>query len=762
MTQVRSQTLGYPRIGKNREVKKALESYWKGKLDAETLLQTVRDVEREGWETQLAAGIDRIGVGDATLYDHVLDWAYRLGLIPARFAGLEGLDQYFAMARGAPGVPALELTKWFDTNYHYLVPEVEAGIQPQANFTDYLSQVQRAQAVLGERAAPIILGPVTLLRLSRLEEPLDQILERLLPLYQGLLDEMEALGVPEVQFHEPALVLGDAAGLQGAYQTAYGALQREHPKLNLVTYFDDLGEALGWVLQLPIDVLCLDFTRGTTLESLKTHAWPEGLILGAGLVDARSVWQIRPNWLDAQIEQLADYAPFRVGASSSLQFVPYQASREDDLPAELREVLAFAEEKLREIDLLARRVHGEPAGEAWDSIRSAWERFRAFAPAEPSVQSRLEGLTEGDFERALPYADRKGRQVELPPFPTTTIGSFPQTVEVRRLRGRFKRGEISREAYEAGIDAWIGYTLGAQEAMGLDVLVHGEFERSDMVEYFAEKMQGFAFTKYGWVQSYGSRYVRPPIIYADVLRPKAMTVREFEVAQSFTKKPIKGMLTGPVTILNWSYPRTDISRREIALQIALALRDEIADLEAAEARIIQVDEPALREGLPFKPERWQEYLDWAVDAFRLATGGASPEIQVHTHMCYSEFGDVLKAIDRLNADVISIENARSDDETLHELAQYGYARQVGPGVYDVHSPVVPDKEQIKAKLRTFLKHLEADQIWVNPDCGLKTRGWKEVLPSLNHIVDAVEELREELELEPGSGEGEKVLAGALE
>jgi 5-methyltetrahydropteroyltriglutamate--homocysteine methyltransferase len=431
-----------------------------------------------------------------------------------------------------------------------------------------------------------------------------------------------------------------------------------------------------------------------------------------------------------------DVASVRISASSSLQFVPYTAARETDLPAPLRGVLAFAKEKLQELGMIGRGT--------LEDAEEAWADFHAFAPSDPDVQAKVQALTEADFSRSSSYQARRPLQIQLPPLPTTTIGSFPQTREVRRLRGRYRRGEITEAAYHAGVDAFIAYTVGVQEGLGLDVLVHGEFERSDMVEYFAQKMEGFAFTRYGWVQSFGSRYVRPPIIYADIARPSPMTVRAFEEAQSFTQKPVKGMLTGPVTILNWSYPRVDIPKREIAFQIALALREEIADLEAAGARVVQVDEPALREGLPLKPYRWDRYLNWAVDAFKLATGRAKPETQVHTHMCYSEFGDILEAIDALDADVISIENARSDDATLRELAQYGYAREVGPGVYDIHSPVIPSVDFIVAKLRMFLKHLDRAQIWVNPDCGLKTRAWDEVIPALRNLMDAVRHIREEL------------------
>jgi 5-methyltetrahydropteroyltriglutamate--homocysteine methyltransferase len=729
-----TQTLGFPRIGKNREMKRALEAYWKGTLDGDALLATFDEVTREGWSAQAAAGIEKIGVGMETLYDHVLDWTVRFGLIPSRFRDLSGLDRYFAMARGVPGIPALDMTKWFDTNYHYLAPEIDAGLAPQADFDDFLALVREAQAVLGERAVPVVLGPVTLLCLARLSVDFGGMLVMLLPLYRRLLDALKTLGVTEVQLHEPALVLGDAAELRVHVETAYAALAEAGLPVNLVTYFDDLGESYPWIVALPVDVLSLDFTRGDNLALIQAHGWPQDKTLGAGVIDARSVWRIRPAEVTVLLETLRGYAPqMRVGPSSSLQFVPYAASREKALPDALRGVLAFAEEKLAELQMLST---GETAG-----IDAAWTTFRAFAPTDAAVQARLEALCPADFTRALPYGERRPLQVQLPVFPTTTIGSFPQTPEVRRLRARFNKGEISQAEYEAGIDAFIGYTVGVQDGLGLDMLVHGESERTDMVEYFAQKMTGFAFTQYAWVQSFGSRYVRPPIIYADVSRPDPMTVREFRVAQSYTRKPVKGMLTGPVTILNWSYPRTDIPRHVIAYQIALALRDEIADLEATGARAIQVDEPALREGLPLKPARWDTYLTWAVDAFRLAVGRAAPETQIHTHMCYSEFQDILPAIDRLDADIISIENARSGDEMLRALAEYGYPREIGPGVYDIHSPVVPTVAFIAGKLESFVQYLKPEQIWVNPDCGLKTRSWDEVIPALRNMLDAVREAR---------------------
>lgn len=740
MGSYKTQTIGYPRIGAQREMKRALESFWKGKLGDQDLVQTLHQVEQQGWTTQLEAGIDYIGVGDSTLYDHVLDWTVRLGLVPARYQDLQGLDQYFAMARGVEGIPALELTKWFDSNYHYLVPEIEPDLVPSAHFDDYLDTIRRAQTVLGERTVPIVLGPVTYLRLARLSQDFETALNALLPVYSQLLGQLKALGVVEVQLHEPALVLADGHKLAGHVETAYRAFADIGLPINLVTTFDDLGEGFDAALAFPVQILTLDMTNGDNLSRVGAASWPSDKSLAAGIVDGRNVWRIRPKAALATLDELAkSVEQVRVSASSSLQFVPYSVDAEPSLPPQLRDVLAFANEKLGELVLLGQG----PSAEDLDTYEQRWSAFKAFAPDDPAVAKRLGDLSESDFRRSEDFAARRPQQIELPLFPTTTIGSFPQTAEIRRLRSQVKKGELTQEEYEDKVDAWIAYTIGIQEGLGLDVLVHGEFERSDMVEYFAQKLTGFAFTENGWVQSYGSRYVRPPIIYADISRPTPMTVREFARAQAFTSKPVKGMLTGPVTILNWSFPRGDIPHSDVAYQLALALRDEITDLEGAGARVIQVDEPALREGLPFKPERWQGYLGWAVDSFRLATSGAQSSTQIHTHMCYAEFGDILDAIDRLNADVISIENARSDDETLRELAEYDYGREVGPGVYDVHSPVVADRQQVIDKLRTYLRHLPPERIWINPDCGLKTRGWKEVIPSLAHIVDAVETVRAE-------------------
>ncbi|MEN9214535.1 MAG: 5-methyltetrahydropteroyltriglutamate--homocysteine S-methyltransferase [Gloeomargarita sp. DG02_3_bins_56] len=745
MIQVQTATLGYPRIGKNRELKKALESFWNGTVSAASLVQTAQAIATQNWQTQLAAGIDRIGVGDFSLYDPVLDWSLRLGIIPARFQHLTGLERTFAMARGREGIPALEMTKWFDTNYHYLVPEI-GEVWQEPDFSDFWATVERAKGILGERTTPIVLGPLTLVRLSRLELDLETTLTRLSERYTLLLAGLKNLGVLEVQIHEPALVLGDAGHFQKFYQSAYATFQAVGLPIHLVTYFDDLGEAFPWVIQLPVAGISLDFTRGQNLHLLRRYGFPGDLCLGVGIVDARNVWQIQPDTVMATLQAIQTFSShLRIQPSASLQFVPYDSRRETELPLPLRQVLSFAEQKLAEVKLLAQMLQGDVQAESeLTTRRSYWEAFSAFRPSHPAVQTRLDHLQPRDFERSLPYAQRLTQQPVLPLFPTTTIGSFPQTPEIRQLRAQWKRGEMTQQEYEAAIDREIAKCIRYQEEIGLDVLVHGEFERTDMVEFFAQQLSGFAFTQHGWVQSYGSRCVRPPIIYGDIARPHPMTVREFRVAQSLTPKIVKGMLTGPVTMLNWSFPRIDLPRATQALQIALALRDEVADLEAAGARIIQIDEPALREGLPLKPERWDEYLTWAVDAFRLAAGIAQPATQIHTHMCYSEFGDIIRHIERLDADVLSIENSRSNNETLLEIADAGYQHQVGNGVYDVHSPAIPTTEQMVTQLQMGVAHLPKEQIWVNPDCGLKTRRWEEVLPALKNMVAAAKILREEV------------------
>lgn len=767
--QVDSATLGFPRMGPNRELKFALEKFWRNKLSEAELLAVARGVEAANWQAQLDAGVDHVAVGLFSLYDHVLDWTHYLGLAPPRFAGVEaGLPQYFAMARGVDGIPALDMTKWFDTNYHYEVPELSSASTPKANFATYIDAVKRALEVVGpNKTVPVLLGPLTYLSLAKIDSTatLPELLAKVLPLYSALVADLAALGVRDVQVHEPSLVAAQAGSLSKLLPQVYGsksvtgALEHAQVSLNIVTYFDEIhDDAFSWFAnesKANVAALSLDFTRGDNLSVLRKFGFPANKRLGAGLIDGRSVWKLNPTKVVEQVVEIqailakADGASLSIQTSSSLQHVPYSTEPESALDSAadtqgLRGVLSFAIEKLAELALVKKVAQeGEQAAATeLDAAKKAWAQYYEKNPAKPAVQARLAAVTEADLTRPSPFAERRPHQLKTAPIlPTTTIGSFPQTPAIRALRRHLKAGTLSLAAYQAKMDEQIAYNIGVQEALGLDILVHGEPERTDMVEYFAEKLEGFAFTQNGWVQSYGSRCVRPPIIFADLERPAAMTVREFVVAQGFTAKPVKGMLTGPVTILNWSFPRKDISRKDQAYQLALCLRDEVADLEAAKCQVIQMDEPALREGMPLTPANKDAYLKWAVDAFRLSTAVAKNETAIHTHMCYCEFGDCMPAIDALDADANSIENARSDDETIRAFTAIGYQRDLGPGTYDIHSPVVPPKAQIVTKLQSFLKLLPAARVVVNPDCGLKTRKWPETIAALRNMVDATLEVR---------------------
>lgn len=728
-------TLGYPRIGRTREMKKSLENYWSGVIEEATLLAISESVLSDALTTQSEAGISSIAVGDHTLYDHVLDWTARLGCIPPRFDAVpEGLPTYFAMARGVDIAPALDMSKFFDTNYHYLVPELDANTSPEPHFDDFLDMIQFAQdKVDKDRVVPNVLGPVTYVRIAKLTgiTRLD-MLNKILPLYVQLLDALKIMGVPEVQIHEPALVLGDAPELRPLYDAAFSALATASVPLHLVTYFDDIApEVFEWVSTLPgLNAISLDFTRGENLETLKAVPFPTGLRLGAGVVDGRSIWldDVTASKLLVRIRSaVGDDVAISVQPSCSLQYVPIDVQVETTLPEEVKPRLSFAVQKLQTVAALAKN----------DSTIAKTSIETVISTAIANT------LDDSLFKRKEPFKLRRPEQFKVPGgFGTTTIGSFPPSAETRRLRTKFKKGQISTAEYHTEVDKQIAYAIGTQEAMGLDVFVHGEPERSDMVEYFGVKLSGMAFTTKGWVQSYGSRYVRPPIVHGDVTRLSPMTVREFVVAQAMTTKPVKGMMTAATTILNWSFPRKDISREEQAYQIALALREEVQDLEAAGCRIIQVDDPALREGLPLKQKNWDNYLRWAVRAFRLSTSGVKPSTQIVTHLCYANFEDILGAIDDMDADVLTIENSRSGDEMLRALAGYGYSRDVGPGVYDIHSPVIPKTETMTERIALFLEcGLKREQLWVNPDCGLKTRKWAEVLPALTNMVEAASAVR---------------------
>ncbi|KAK9811094.1 hypothetical protein WJX73_002072 [Symbiochloris irregularis] len=743
MAPLKTSTIGFPRIGPNRELKKALESHWKGDSSLDQLLEVSKTVERDAWSAQDDAGVDLIGL-DGTLYDQILDFIFYLGLVPERFQGLKGYELYFAMARGAPGATALDMSKFFDTNYHQLVPELSSSSTPKADFTYLIEKVKRGQEVVGKaKAVPIVIGPITLVSTAKATKlDVGAVVSSLVPEYVQLLKQLKELGVPEVQVHEPILVAPEGPELQKVFESTFAEFSKAGVPINLVTYFDDVGETYPWVVKLPVAAVSLDFlgvpgaaSGCATAQLIAEHGFPSDKRLGAGVIDGRSIWKDDGSATAFVSALLAKgVTNVTVQTSASLQLVPYDKQAEKQLPSEVHSRLSFAVQKLEEMVTVAKEASASSSKVPLESALKT--------PGDSQA-----GLDKGLFTRSKPYAERRDSQIKTPAFPTTTIGSFPQTPEIRRARLQFKKGQLSEAEYERHVNEYMEFAIREQEAMGMDVLVHGEPERTDMVEYFGVKLDGFCFTENGWVQSYGSRYVRPPIIHADISRPAAMTVKEFAYAQKLTKKPVKGMLTGPVTILNWSFPRKDITRRTQAFQLGLALRGEVADLEKAGCAVIQVDEPALREGLPLKKERWNSYLDWAVQAFRLATVVAAPTTQIVTHLCYSEFADILQAIDGLDADVLTIENSRSGDEMVVALAKYGYGRDLGAGVYDVHSPVVPSVEFMTNKLRGFLKtgilDKNAEHIWVNPDCGLKTREWQQVLPALKNMISAAKSLRAE-------------------
>ena len=751
--------LGYPRIGPGRELKKALESFWGGRSDAAALDAASAALRRTNWELQQAAGIDQIPSNDFSLYDHVLDTATMLGAVPSRFewnGEQVDRDTYFAMARGGPDTPAMEMTKWFDTNYHYIVPEFEPGMIFRLASSKAIDEYREAKA-LGIETRPKLLGPVSFLLLGKSRrtgiEPLD-LLDQALPVYEQMLRQLAEAGAVWVQVDEPMLVLDLSARARAAYARAYGHLRATCPslKLLLTTYFGDPGDSLETALGLPVAGLHLDLTRTSQLGQLVQRtvtAAPDELTLSLGLVDGRNVWRTD---VDAALRTaravMESVGPQRVmiGPSCSLLHTPVDLGLETDLDEELHSWLAFARQKVDEIVLLARALTDETGVAAeLEARRAALASRRASSRVhDPSVAARMRSVNEAMQRRAAAFAQRQAAQqaqLQLPLLPTTTIGSFPQTDAVRKTRAAFKAGRLSAAEYDSFLESEIERVVRFQEEVGLDVLVHGEPERTDMVEYFGERLVGVAVTKHGWVQSYGSRCARPPIIYGDVSRPKPMTVRWAQYAQSLTDRPVKGMLTGPITILQWSFVRDDQPRRDTADQIALAIRDEVRDLEAAGIRVIQIDEPALREGLPLRRAEWEAYLEWAVASFRLAAAGVRDETQIHTHMCYAEFNDILEAIARMDADVISIEASRSQMELLEGFARFRYPNQIGPGVYDIHSPRVPSQESVGTLIDYALDVLATDQLWINPDCGLKTRNWDEVRPSLMHMVAAAERQR---------------------
>lgn len=754
-------TLGFPRIGTRRELKSALESYWAGKLDDAELLDVAARLRMSAHALQRELGVDHIPSNDFSLYDHVLDASVMLGAVPDRYGwtgGAVDLGTYFAMARGTTGdeahgcarghgQTAQEMTKWFDTNYHYLVPELTAWRTLALSSTKPLDEYLEARAQ-GLETRPVLLGPVTWLTLAKAGniEPFE-CFEQVLTIYGDMLARLREAGAQWVQIDEPCLVLDLDSHQREALSTAYARFARYSPKIMLATYFGALGDNLDLALSLPVDGLHVDLVRAPEqLNPVLERARPD-LLLSLGVVDGRNVWRADLEKLLAQLAPIARTRDLVLAPSCSLLHVPVDLRSETTLDPEIAQWLAFAVQKVEELDILKRGLN-----DGRDSVIDALAASsRAVAARRSSprihdagVAARVAAVEPEMLKRRSPFAQRlpiQQNRLKLPIFPTTTIGSFPQTHSIRRARARHNKGELDDAAYKSLLREEMSDAIEWQEEIGLDVLVHGEFERNDMVQYFGEQLSGFAFTRNGWVQSYGSRCVRPPILYGDVARPRQMTVEWWRYAQDLTDRPVKGMLTGPVTILNWSFVRDDRPREATCRQLALAVRDEVLDLEAAGADIIQIDEAALREGLPLRRAEWAHYLAWAVDCFRLAVSGVADTTQIHTHMCYSEFNDILPSIGAMDADVISIETARSQMELLGGFVEYAYPNAIGPGVYDIHAPRVPEAEEIVRLLRRANVHIPAELLWVNPDCGLKTRRWEEVRAALSAMVAAAGRLR---------------------
>lgn len=748
---------GYPRVGAKRELKFAVEAFWKGNISESELNQVARDIRQQNWATQIAAGADLLPVGDFSFYDHVLDTVCALGAIPSRFgfdAASLTLTQYFELARGNATQVAMEMTKWFDTNYHYIVPEWHKDTQFKANAANLIAQIKEAKAT-GHDIKPTLLGPISLLwlgkekdtNLNRLE-----LLSHLLPEYQKLLRELANAGVDWIQIDEPILAIDIAQEWVDAFVPTYQELAITGTRIIIGTYFASVAEYLNLLKTLPVNGVHIDCVRAPEQLAEFANAWPENKVLSVGLIDGRNVW--RAN-LRETIDLLAPIATqlgnnLWIAPSCSLLHCPQDLNAEEKLNPEIKNWLAFAAQKLQELGIIKQAlVHGKDTVQQAlvDSDTAAASRRTSKLIHNDQVAARVANLRAHADQRHSPFAQRIEKQqawMNLPLLPTTTIGSFPQTQEIRQARAAFKKGELSKTDYEAAMKKNIAYCVQQQEQLDIDVLVHGEAERNDMVEYFGEQLDGYCFTQFGWVQSYGSRCVKPPIIYGDVSRPQPMTVTWSAYAQSLTKRPMKGMLTGPVTMMKWSFVRNDVPLSLVCKQIALALNDEVLDLEKAGIRVIQIDEPAIREALPLKRVHWDEYLSWACESFRLTSTDADDSTQIHTHMCYSEFNDILPAIASMDADVITIETSRSDMELLDAFVKFKYPNDIGPGVYDIHSPRVPTEAEVEHLLRKALNVINQRRLWVNPDCGLKTRGWAETSAALEIMVKVTKKLRAEL------------------
>lgn len=757
---VLTSNLGYPRIGPKRELKFALEACWNHKSDLESLLRTSREIQMSNWQLQKNLGIDLIPSNDFSLYDHVLDTAVMVNAIPSRFLHKQITDEhtrYFAMARGFQkndvSIPAMEMTKWFNTNYHYIVPEISRETCFKLNSQKPLDAFNLAKTA-GILTRTVIIGPVTFLLLSKTNDsgfqPVEKITE-LLPVYQQLFSELYDAGIEWIQLDEPFLVSDLTQEIKNAYQEMFIEFSKseERPKVLLTSYFDDISINKDLIASSPFEGLHIDLLNiNNSLEILSELPRLETISLGT--IDGRNIWKsdlICLSELIHEIRQSLNPQELHLAPSCSMLHIPQDLELETTLDPEIKPWMSFAKQKLQELVLLKRFIN-DP--EKYKNLLVNNEidltnRKNTIEKSKPQAGRSLQSVSPVQLERHSPFVQRKKiQQFSLPIFPTTTIGSFPQTVEIRNIRAKLTKGEINQSEYNTFIRSEIEKVIRIQEEIGLDVLVHGEFERNDMVQYFAEKMQGFTFTNHGWVQSFGSRYVRPPIIYGLVARPVPMTVEWTKFAQSLSEKPVKGMLTGPVTIMQWSFVRDDQPRADTCREIALAIREEVQDLESAGIQIIQIDEPALREGLPIQRSKWQQYLSWAVECFKIASGGVKDETQIHTHMCYAEFNDIINAIGDMDADVISIEASRSNMQLLKAFSDYHYPNDIGPGTYDIHSPNIPKVEEIVGLLEKALKVIPSDQLWVNPDCGLKTRTWKEVIPSLKAMVNAARSLRQRI------------------
>ncbi|WP_339875598.1 5-methyltetrahydropteroyltriglutamate--homocysteine S-methyltransferase [uncultured Algoriphagus sp.] len=768
---MQTHNLGYPRIGSHRELKKACEQYWSGKITTSDLLTSGEKIRKANWQFQKDAGIDLIPSNDFSFYDQVLDMSLMVGAIPERYhevilqKGGNELDLYFAMARGYQqnglDITAMEMTKWFDTNYHYIVPEFTKNQEFKLFSTKVIMEFTEAKQV-GITTKPVLIGPVSYLLLGKeKEEGFERIdlIKNLLPVYLEILKKLDSLHVEYVQFDEPFFAMDLTEKEKNAFTYVYKEIKKAFPslKITLANYFDCFGENLETALSLPIHTLHLDLVRCPSqlddiLDSGKLNA---NVKLSLGVVDGRNIWkndfQHSLSLINKAVDKIGKDRVW-IAPSCSLIHSPCDLDLEENtesLPAEVKQWLAFAKQKIKEVVALKKLVEDGSSIENLDvlaqNLQEVEDRKNSTLIHNDQVKNRVNAIKSTDDKRRNEFSTRQSIQkkaLNLPLFPTTTIGSFPQTTEVRSWRARFKKGDLTKQLYEKLLEDETRESILWQEEIGMDVLVHGEFERNDMVEYFGEQLAGFAFTKFGWVQSYGSRCVKPPIIYGDVYRPEPMTVRWSAFAQSLTEKPVKGMLTGPVTILQWSFVRNDQPRSQTCTQIALAIRDEVIDLEKAGIGVIQIDEPAIREGLPLRKADWQNYLEWAVRAFRLSASGVKDETQIHTHMCYSEFNDIIQNIADMDADVITIECSRSQMELLDAFAEFNYPNEIGPGVYDIHSPRVPSRTEMIQLMEKAKAVIPAANLWVNPDCGLKTRHWEETRKALIEMVAAAKELRE--------------------